>query len=279
MATNTATQATGESELWSAIAAFERILEVMPTDRLALETLADAYQKLGDLTRASEYLGRLTDVVVHDHDTQAAQALIEKLKLLSKDDNAIKAKSKLETMLAKSPALSSEPKAQAGGARKSTGITQEISLAWDLLQAGQISQEDYGHIVQDLSESSSKRVDVPVTVLHALHDRHFKGLERVIGHLSRTSNKPVIPLSSFEVVKDTVNLLPMEFMAKRGAIAFETMGQDVLVAVLNPMDKDLQEDVKRVTKRRCHFYIAGPGDYDNTLASIRKMLSPEKQAN
>ena len=269
MSTSATSQVAGESELWSAIAAFERILEVMPTDRLALETLSDAYQKLGDITRATEYTVRLAEAVIHDRDAQAGEKLLEKMKLMAKGPGIPEARSKLEAL------IKTDAEAAAGrpGGRKGADITREISLAWDLLQAGQINQEDYSHVVADLSENISKRVDVPVTVLHALNDRQFKGLDRVIAYLSKLSGKPVIPLSNFEITKDALSQLPIEFMSRRGAIVFELMGQDALVAVLSPLDKDLQDDVKRITRKRCHFYVVSPTDYDAALANIKKVLA------
>ncbi|MEI6217777.1 MAG: hypothetical protein WCP86_02660, partial [bacterium] len=52
-----------ESEVWSAIAAFEQILEAIPNDRTSLAPLAHAYEQIGDLARAKDYTVRLADIV------------------------------------------------------------------------------------------------------------------------------------------------------------------------------------------------------------------------
>jgi len=272
MAKEEATQATGESELWGAIAAFERILEVMPTDRLALETLADAYERLGDITRASSYLARLVDIVVTENDLHGASTLLAKFNSLGIAAQHPEATQSLESMLAvEQGAKMSAEKGVAAALRKGPDITREVSLAWDLMQAGELSSDDYSAVVHDLSESSSKRIDVPVSVLHALHDRGYKGYDKIVAYLSRSSGLPVIPITGFEVLPAAYSLLPTEIMTQRGAICFETMGQDALVAVLNPFDKDLQEDVRRsMGLRRCHFYLVSSSDYDAVLANIRK---------
>ncbi|MFH0907240.1 MAG: hypothetical protein V1929_00555 [bacterium] len=273
MAKEEAAQATGESELWGAIAAFERILEVMPTDRLALETLADAYERLGDITRSSEYLVRLVDIVVSENDVQSASDLLEKFKSLGVAHHPEAVKS-LESILAVEQGTTSAPeKGLSANLRKGPDITREVSLAWDLMQAGELSSDDYSAVVHDLSESSSKRIDVPVSVLHALHDRGYKGYDKIVAYLSRSSGLPVIPITGFEVLPAAYNLLPMDIMTQRGAICFETMGQDALVAVLNPFDKDLQEDAcSAMGGRRCHFYLVSSSDYDAVLGTIRKTL-------
>ena len=114
---------------------------------------------------------------------------------------------------------------------------------------------------------------MPVSVLHALHDRSYKGYDKVIAYLSRSSGLPIIPITGFELMPAAYNLLPLEFMTQRGAICFEIMGQDALIAVLNPFDKELQEDVRRAMgTRRGHFYLVSSADYDAVLMNIRKAL-------
>jgi hypothetical protein len=160
--------------------------------------------------------------------------------------------------------------------RKGPDITREVSLAWDLMQAGELSSDDYSAVVHDLSESSSKRIDVPVSVLHALHDRGYKGYEKIMAYMSRASGVPIVPLSGFEVLPAAYSQMPTDFMTQRGAVVFEVMGPDCLVAVLNPFDKDLQGDVKKALGKRCHFYLVSSSDYDVCLANIRKALSGGK---
>lgn len=256
-----------EAELRSAIVAFEQILDAEPNDRLALETLSDSYAKLGDATLAITYAVRLADVVILDDDTQAARDLAARLKALGGTPEVLDAIRRLKELLRKG-----------GGSQNvlqqvhhTHDITREVSLAWDLLQAGEINEEDYALIVQDLSENSAKVVGVPVTVLHALQDRTHKGLDRVLAFLARASGKPLVSLSHYEIQLGLADLLPPEFLTHRGAVAFERIGRDVLVAVLNPFDIELQEDVRRIADTRCHFFVSSAGEYDNMLTNIRKM--------
>ena len=48
-----------EAEVWSAISAFEQILEAIPNDRASLEALSNTYEQIGDHTKAKEYMLRL----------------------------------------------------------------------------------------------------------------------------------------------------------------------------------------------------------------------------
>lgn len=256
-----------EAELKSAIVAFEQILDAEPNDRLALETLADSYAKLGETAQALTYLTRLADAVIAENDMQAAKDVAARLKLLPDSPAVQDTLKRLREHVRKSgAALAPEMKEVIAH-----DITREVSLAWDLMQAGELSEEDYAQVVQDLSENSGKRLEVPVTVLHALHDRNHKGLEKVVAYLARASGRPFISLSHYEVQLDLVGLLPNEYLTHRGAVVYERIGRDLLVAVLNPFDLELQEDVRRLTDRRCHFCVVNAVEYDNMLLNIRKM--------
>lgn len=260
-----------EAELRSAVSAFEQILEVEPNDRLALETLGTAHARLGDPDKATTFLLRLAEVIANENDAKGAGELVRTLRTLPPSEIITSAVKKLQALASKS----AKGDAKRAPSQRSHDITREISLAWDLLQADQITQEDYAGIVHNLSENSSKaaQIDVPITVLHALQDRQHRGLEKILAYLGRTSGKPVIPVQQFEITQDLLTLLPVEYMSQRGAIIFEKMGQDLLVAVLNPFDTELQQDIREETGRRCHFYVTGPSQYDTALGNIRKSLA------
>lgn len=265
--------ASSEAELKSAITAFEQILEAEPNDRLALETLGDAFERMGDNTRALVHLQRLAEVILHDEDTRAAPDLIRRLKQLGNTPEAQAVQRRLQDLASKGKTKRTDNVALPTTTRRSHDITREVSLAWDLLQAEQITQDEYANIVKDLSENTTKNLNVPVTVLHALHDRNHPQQDRIVAFLSRSSGKPLVNLALFDIQSEVSAMLDMDFMTRRGAIIFEKMGKDLLVAVLNPYDVELQEDVRKITDRRCHFYLTGAIEYDKVLGNIRKMQS------
>ncbi len=261
------------------ISSFEQILDAMPNDRLALETLCDAYEQVGDTAKALEYLTRLGKVVADDGDTDTAALLAVKLRSVAGDNQ------QAQDVIAQLDRLTGQPQAaaQPGGKatetakRKTVDIGPELALAWNLVQAGEMSKDDYSAVMHDLTESSTKNVEVPVTVLHVLHDRGFKGYEKVLNHLAADSGIPILSLTNFEVTKDVAHVLPLEFMMHRGGIVFELMGKEALVGVLNPYDTEVRADVQRITGRTCHFYLVPAESYDKCLENIRKILKEEAE--
>ena len=263
-----------ETEVWNAIAAFEKILEALPNDRVSLETLADAYEKVGDHTRAKDYVLRLTNVLIEEGDEDAVYDLRKKIQSFDKNDPQVK------DMLSRIENLKSEKvmalviDGEKSISQRPINIAGEIAFAWNLLQAKKLTQEDYTNIVHDLSENSSKKNEVPVSTLHVLHDRNFAGINEVMAFVATTCNTPIVSLSNFEIQPNVVSLLPLEFMIKRGAIIFELMGEDVLAGILNPYDTQLPTDIEDLTEKTCHCFLVSAEDFDSTLEKIKKIDAP-----
>jgi hypothetical protein len=260
-----------ESEVHDAIAGFEQILEAMPDDRVALETLYEAHEQAGNKPRALEYLLRLGQSIADENDTDAAPVVLAKIRALGEGNPlAVGVVEKLENLIAPKTSNSTAERKGSDSKRKTIDISSELSMAWNLLQAGELTQEEYSGIVHDLSENSSKNVEVPISVMHVLHDRNFKTLEKIISFLVRDSGMPFISLTSFDIQETTYLLIPKDFMKHRGAIVFDLMGRDALVAILNPYDMACQNDIRKITGRNCHFYLTSAADYDSVLDHINK---------
>lgn len=264
-----------ETEIWNAIAYFEKILEALPNDRLSLETLSNAYEKVGDHTRAKAYTLRLAQVLINEADEDGIGELLVKIRQFDQNDPEVKvAIASLESLKpAKLMAVVRDDMDQLS--RRSANIAAEISMAWNLLQANKLNQEDYAHVVHDLSENSARALDVPVSTLHVLQDRNHPGFNEILTFIASSCHLPLISLANFDVQPNTVALLPVEFCIKRGAIVFETMSNDALVAVLNPYDTQLPRDMEDLTGKTCHRYLVTPADFDATLGKIKKMSTAQ----
>lgn len=263
-----------EAEVWNAIAAFEKILEALPNDHVSLETLADAYEKVGDHKRAKDYILRLANVFVDEADEDAAHDLLRKIKTFDQTDPQVqKTLARVENLNPKKvmALVLDEPEPLA---KRPTSIAAEISFAWNLLQAKKLTQEEYANVVHDLSENSSKKSEISVSTLHVLHDRKFPAINDAIAFAAKNCKMPIVTLANFELQPKVTALLPLEFMIKRGAIVFELLGDDAFVGILNPYDPQLPIDIKDFTGKDCHCFLVTPADFDETLEKIKKQASP-----
>lgn len=272
-----------EEEVWIAIAAFEQILEAMPDDRASLEALHQAYEQIGDHTRARDYLIRLGRVLLTESDSEAAAQVIRMLEphiAEVSEAREIHAGLKGKFVAGEGPASKPsaavsvlEPDIPDAGAtlgREPFNIAEELAFAWSLLESNLLTQEEYSSVIQDLTEMTAGDSDSTLSVLHALEFRTFRGLDRLMTEVSRETATPIISLASFDIPKAAMDALPFEFMVRRGVLVFDFIGKDALLVVMNPHDSQIRKQVQAALKRRCHFYMTLPSEFDKAIGKIRE---------
>lgn len=276
-------------ELEQSAIMLEQILEVMPDDLFTLRALYETSLKLEHPEKAFETLARLDDQARAAQNVDMIDFIINQYNSIAEGSSEVQGrimrleevKNVLDLMGpdgdASSP-VAAQPAAAAfadgggdggGGGGGNARMEAEMALAWDLFQDEQLSQEEYSNVLHDLTEMSSHAMGVPVTVLHILHDRQFSRMERLLTHLCQKNEVPIMVLSQFEDNEEIGQQLPLEFMSRNGAIPFAHVGDDLLLGVLNPMDKELLAEVKTLCGRQCHPYLVAPEDYDQQLEKIK----------
>ena len=149
--------------------------------------------------------------------------------------------------------------------RVSDNVSTEIALAWNILKTGEITQSEYSQIVKILEENSIRNSDIPTTVLHVLQNHSFGNLEKIMAFMSKDSGIPIISLAAFGINRQAVSLLGFEFTNKKGAIPFELIGNEPMVALLNPYHESLKNEITEKLGCRCHFYLTPASEYDQHL--------------
>ncbi len=250
------------------ISMLKQILEVMPHDIEAMEAIYTAYRNMGDDDNAVAYLKRLVDMSIEDRDTDAFDFIRDELKNFADKKPGIvsflQERMDVYESLEEGELLEEEvdlPKDQ--------DLGDEFALVWRLYEEGQLDQEQYLSVLHDLMDVSGREMDVPVSVLHVLNDSGFAQLNRIMNYLSARSGVPCISLSNFEVSEDVVGILPYKYRAHKGALPFGRLEKDLMVAVLNPFNHRLEDEIETVSGQRCHTFLVEPSDYDLALNRIR----------
>jgi hypothetical protein len=264
-----------DDDIAEGIAMLEQILEVMPQDIDTLKALYGAYSQSNHREKAFDYLGRLANVVDHSHDTDTVEFIVGHLEMFSDDypSEVAAHTARIKTLVVveeKAEAEDATEKTASGG---EADISEELALAWKLYEENQLSQEEYSSVLHDLTEVSSKELDVPVSVMHVLNDRGFTQMNRILNYMSSRSNVPCLSLLDFELDSEVVEVLPMDIPAHEGALPFAFFGDDLLVAVLNPFNNLLLDKVEQASGRRCHSYLVMPEEYDTALGKLRDLAA------
>ena len=260
-------------ELMQTAEMLEQILEVMPEDLFTLHALYGTYLKLEMPEKAFDCLKRLDDGARTLQNNEMIRFVLNQYEPLADDmpDIALRME-RLRALLSGADSPDSIPEEDTPVERGS-GIEAEMAMAWDLLQDEQLTHEEYSNVLHDLSEMSSRQVGVPITVLHILQDRNFSRFERLMTHLCQKGGVPIVPLSQFDEREELRTALPLDFISRNGALPFSEVGDDLLLAVLNPFDKELLAQASEMSGRRCHAYLVSPQEYDLRLEEIKKALA------
>ena len=263
-------------QLEQMVETLEQILEVMPEDYSTLHTLYETFIKLEQPEKAFEYLARLADFSIRSQNKESTAFVLQQYAALEDPGPEVEGrKAQLTALLAQQGRTPEEQEPAVEGeaaAPLTQDIDAEMALAWDLYQEEQLTQEEYSNVLHDLTEMSARAVGVPITVLHILNDRQFSRFERLMTYLCETSGIPIISLSNYEENEDLNDALPIEFMTQRGVLPFASIGDDLLVALLNPFDKSRIKDAEAASGQRCHPYLVPPSEYDLRLEQIKQAL-------
>ncbi len=258
------------AEALSTIAAFEQVLEVAPNDAGALDALYRSCEVVGDLARAREYVLRLARLLVEQRNIVLAGALKEDLRRLGGNDAETAALlSQIET-LTKSPAAP----ASAGEPEDEIAVVEsELSLAWRLHEMEMLDQETYAAVANDVTEAAARPDGGTISALYALHRRRHAGMDDLIAFLAKDTRTPMLPAAAFDITPECRRLLPPAFMTRRGVVPLDMIGAAAMIALLNPMDAALREEVRRRAGRECHFFLTWPAQYETRLARLTSASS------
>jgi hypothetical protein len=260
-------------ELQQTAAMLEQILEVMPDDLFTLRAFYETSLKLELPEQTFNCLKRLDDCARAAQNAEMIDfALNQYASIVDEIPEVKKRMERLQELQLVANIMGREVQ---GKPLKGTGggVEAEMALAWDLFQAELLSQDEYSNVLRDLTEMSAREVSVPVTVLHILNDRNFSRFERLLTYLCQKSGLPIMVLSQFEEREELREVLPLEFISHHGALPFAQVGGDLLLAVLNPLDKELVRRAGEIAGRHCHAYLVTPQEYDQRLAQIKKALA------
>jgi tetratricopeptide (TPR) repeat protein len=265
-----------------AIALFEGLLQSAPEDQIALEALSLAYEQKGNLPLARATLLRLAQVIIRKESHDAAPAVIQRLKPHTENDfDALEALRSLESLAAKRRAPADGAGATAAGraappavprsgvALRRQVLHREMDLAWKLLEDKELTQEEYASLVEDLSRLIADERQTTISLLHVLTDRAFTGIDRILRRMATASKVPFLALENFETRKVDLGGVPTDYLLRQGALPFETLGEEHLIALLNPLDAELQRELAALLGRRCHFYLVTAEAFD---AAVKKLF-------
>jgi hypothetical protein len=273
--------AEADPKLNEAISFFEQMLQTMPGDRTSLEFLSVAYEQTGQGEKRRDCLIRLADCLLQEKDYDNAQAIAG---YLSAYTDYLPARAAVERVVEQVQggvvqreihrvAQGFDAVAKSSGAPVAGAFHEladevhslshstaaaEMDLVWFWKEKELMPKElcmDVLHILTELPATDQPEL---VSALALLDEQHPEWTDRLMEAMQRASQMPPIPIELFEIQPAAAKLLSPAFIFVKGVLPFALLGNEVLVALLNPLNKDLQDEVTARIGRPCHFFFVHP---------------------
>ncbi|MFW5893570.1 MAG: hypothetical protein ACOCUY_00345 [Verrucomicrobiota bacterium] len=269
-----------ESSLWGVIQSLEQIVEILPEDVSALESLAGAYEQAGDTARAHQTFLKLAELAIQGGDLERAEEIaatqlskgFEEPELYELKDRISSAKSEQPSQPPQQQEQA-ETKPEPVAAHEKIGpeadLHAELDFGWSLLESEQVTQDQYEHAVDALTEAHiNTHGRGPISFLLELASMEQVNVSRVLGFVSAENRVPFIEVRRCQISAEALADFNLDKIRRLCAIPFGVVGNERMIAVLNPTNERLMKALRTTAGGRIHIYLTSPEDFLETLDSL-----------
>jgi len=151
----------------------------------------------------------------------------------------------------------------------------ELLLAQHLTRSKKLSPSEFQIVVEDLCWFGAQPQTAPRACLYVFHDRQLPHEDRAIEFLAQDAAMPYIDLNLIEPEPDFLEVLPPESCLRRAACVFGQVGGEPMVALLNPFNLKLMDDISRRLECEPHFFLTRASGYTHFLEIQRAVAGDE----
>ncbi len=261
-----------DGSTWEAIKACEKILEKDPEDTMALASLANAYERIGDSARAHELRLQSVEILERDQKWADLQEMAEHLCRTSPEDQKFLKLRDLAAEHLKNEGDDSASRDKPAGTTRAPlafDLNAELDLAWLLLQNDMITQEQYEKAISGLTESRMNTMsESTLSLLQELAAMERIKMDKILGFLSAYTNTAYIEVDGFEIEEEIAARIPLSQSRRIGVLAFAAMGEELMAVVLNPVDENLKKRTAEFLGRKVHFFLTSPESFQKAIARL-----------
>src|ERR1041385_1322660 len=281
-----------EAQLNQTIEMFEVITQSQPSDYQSLEILKEAYSKLNRVDAVVQTSKRIAEAYVQFG--QLSSAILEYESILQRlpdDPDALKALAAIESKANSfAPPSSLEPEpvpigkdtglgkkktseskksaaaatAPADGAAVDDGRAQMQKL---FLDAKLISIADF-----DLFWPTPSLKDSPKgptePFIQVLNEKQVLPLDQSMKLLAEKSRLAYLPLEKYDVDVELARSFPRDTCLRWSVLPFDKLSKSVMVATVNPYNKQAARELEAHTKNRILFYLVSPVELMKILKKV-----------
>lgn len=263
-----------ESQLLQTIEMFEVITQSQPQDYQSLEILKEAYMKLA---REEDVIGtsrRIAQAYVQLG--QLSSAILEYESILQRRPDDAGVLAALGEIEAKANSLSTaapmpEPELlkplphAAAPARNGTGkpagdiddgrqVMHKLFVESKLISAGDF---DLNWSTPSLHTSPGRPIE---PFIQMLADKGTVPIEKSLKLLADKSRLAYLPVDKYDVDLDLARTFPVDSCQRWCVLPFDRMSKSILVATVNPFNRQAAKELESATQARITWYLCPPVD-------------------
>jgi len=263
---------------------FEAITESQPEDYQSWEILKEAYAKLGrreESLAASKKLAK-----AHISLGQISQAILEYEGILQEypdDSEVLKGLEELEAKASQlaanrqpsgAPSLREDSKPTPIAPALAAGTAAPPSsrpppqthedgtkaLIDALIAEKLLTPQAVEPLIKRLSSASANSGEnpTPVVLAQLLIDEQLIKPEDLLSFMVDRSGLPYLPLSTYDVDRDAVCLLPRDICFEHCIVPFDLISRSVLIATANPFDTTARNQAEVMLAYNVFWYVTSP---------------------
>jgi len=141
-----------------------------------------------------------------------------------------------------------------------------------LIRLGFIDEKKLTYALTIQSESQTR-----VLTGEILLEKGFITEEHVIQGLTTQYDIPFIPVGSYDIDRSLKDLIPQEFAQKHLIIPIEKRGNSLSVAMVNPLDKDVIEQIKKFSNCCVLIFISTTSDIKRQIEFLYRPQDQEPE--
>ena len=291
-----------DPKLEEGIAYFEKMLQLMPDDRTTLEFLCVAYEQIGEKEKQRKALCALVGVLIKEKDLESADRIAERLAEYHTPDaqaavlrvraahaQEVPRPSPTQEAPATAPSTAHAAPSETPAAGAATASSRDAYVHIALKAQGElINLLAQRHVIDEgfvptLRQRLAELAEAPgcflISALAILEKENTAVAESVAAYLADTAGTPPIPLEAFDLQGEFPRMLPDLMVRIRGVMPFAKLGDTLLVAVLDPLDTTLKQEIEAALNRPCRFYLAHPRTMEEILDKLFADKQPTADAN
>jgi hypothetical protein len=275
-----------EAQLLQTIEMFEVITQSQPQDYQSLEILKEAYSKLNKQDAVVGTAKRIAEAYVQLG--QLSSAILEYESILQRfpdDPDVKKALTAIENKANSFavPALEPDPTAQTSMTRKATAAeakaaSSQTSHAVDdgravmqklFVDAKAASVSDFDMFWPQPNLHESPRVMME-PFIHILAEKQILPVDKSLKLLAEKSRLAYLPLEKYDVDVELARSFPRDVCLRWCVLPFDKLSKSIMVATVNPFNKQAARELETHTKSRLVFYLASPVELSKILKKIHR---------